>query len=101
MAEQSMGLVDSEKYTDGEPGSMSFDKLDKLTPSPFPSDIVARVQLDIKGRLGLAIPADSLHYIARPLRRARHSARCDVPYRGPPVLRRSWQFQDAYQSSQW
>ena len=25
-----MGLVDSEKYTDGEPGSMSFDKLDKL-----------------------------------------------------------------------
>ena len=26
-----MGLVDSEKYTDGEPGSMSFDKLDKLT----------------------------------------------------------------------
>ena len=26
-----MGLVDSEKYTDGEPGSMSFDKLDKHT----------------------------------------------------------------------
>ena len=50
-----------------------------------------------KGRLGLAIPADSLHYIARPLRRARHSARCDVLYRGPPELRRSWQFQDAYQ----
>ena len=38
-----------------------------------------------KGRLGLAIPADSLLYTARPLRRARHSvARCDVPYRGPP-----------------
>ena len=31
MTEQSAGLVDSEKYTDGEPGSMSFDKLDKLT----------------------------------------------------------------------
>ena len=31
MTEQSKGLVDSEKYTDGEPGSMGFDKLDKLT----------------------------------------------------------------------
>ena len=30
MTEQSKGLVDSEKYSDGEPGSMSFDKLDKL-----------------------------------------------------------------------
>ena len=31
MTEQNAGLVDSEKYTDGEPGSMSFDKLDKHT----------------------------------------------------------------------
>ena len=59
-----MGLVDSEKYTDGEPGSMSFDKLDKLVKAFLRGRFLVRLSELVRAPRGLPGPGFRLPWPA-------------------------------------